>query len=64
MKQLTNEQKDEISAKIEWEGFDYWLTNYASEQVEETVLEEKVSTAIEAITTLEEELREQRIIDW
>lgn len=32
---MTDEQKEQIAAEIDNEGFDYWLTNYASSSLPE-----------------------------
>lgn len=35
MNNLTDEQKRQIAAKIDWEGLDYYMANYAFAQAEE-----------------------------
>lgn len=32
---MTDEQKEQIAAEIDNQGFDYWLTNYASSSLPE-----------------------------
>lgn len=39
MKKLTDEQVEKINAKIEYEGFEYWLSEYAYEHLEGSDLE-------------------------
>lgn len=56
---MTNDQKEQIAAEIDNEGFDYWLTNYASSSLPENnapqhVIDaaKKAADAIEACEAL------------
>lgn len=42
---MTDEQKEQIAAEIDNEGFDYWLTNYASSSLPENDAPEHIIEA-------------------
>ena len=42
---MTDEQKEQIAAEIDNEGFDYWLTNYASSSLPENNAPEHIIEA-------------------
>lgn len=55
---MTDEQKEQIAAEIDNEGFDYWLTNYASSSLPENNAPQHIidaaTKAAEALEACEE----------
>ena len=52
---MTDEQKEQIAAEIDNQGFDYWLTNYASTSLPENNAPQHVIDAAEKATKALEE---------
>lgn len=44
---MTDEQRDQIAAEIDNEGFDYWLQNYASSSLPENDAPQHIIEAAE-----------------
>lgn len=52
---MTDEQKEQIAAEIDNEGFDYWLTNYSESSLKENNAPQHIiDAATKAANAIEE----------
>lgn len=65
---MTEENKEQIYAEIDGEGFGYWVQNYATSSLKSQNspenLIELAENAKKALDALEQGLRAENIIDW
>lgn len=62
MSNLTQEQKEQIGAKIDNEGLEYWVTNYGTFEGDDEELKTLIEEARLAIEKLEDYLNDNDIL--